>query len=98
MGNVTECHICNKEISLDRIYQDKGWRIEQRTAKLHHVIPIKYGGRKGDDNTIYLCQDCHSKVHKSISSNAIRMAYKANPYYFSGCVLQLRDIMHEKEQ
>jgi len=37
-------------------------------VEVHHIIPIKDGGKNVKDNLVYLCPNCHSMVHKGIIS------------------------------
>lgn len=39
---------------------------EDRNIELHHIIPISAGGSNNYFNLIYLCHDCHVKLHHAI--------------------------------
>ena len=32
------------------------------TGEIHHIIPLSEGGNSTEDNLIYLCSNCHSKI------------------------------------
>lgn len=36
---------------------------------LHHIIPISIGGTNEYYNLVYLCKDCHYKMHKMLNEN-----------------------------
>lgn len=57
---------------LKKNYQIKRLKIcsacgSKEKLELHHVIPIKIGGIDEYYNLIYLCHDCHMKMHKLIN-------------------------------
>ena len=37
--------------------------------ELHHIIPLAFGGTDDYFNLIYLCHDCHMKLHHTIYDN-----------------------------
>lgn len=37
--------------------------------ELHHIIPLAFGGTDDYFNLIYLCHDCHMKLHHKIYDN-----------------------------
>jgi len=36
----------------------------QEASELHHVVPLALGGNDIDSNKVWLCIECHNKVHK----------------------------------
>lgn len=34
--------------------------------ELHHIVPLAIGGNDDFYNLIYLCQDCHKRMHRNI--------------------------------
>ena len=41
----------------------------KENLELHHIIPIHLGGNDEYYNLIYLCHDCHMKMHLMIEEN-----------------------------
>lgn len=39
---------------------------EEKNLELHHIIPISLGGNNDYYNLLYLCHNCHKKIHKYI--------------------------------
>lgn len=38
-----------------------------KDLKLHHIIPLSWGGATTDGNCLTLCEACHRKVHRNLS-------------------------------
>lgn len=38
----------------------------KKNLELHHIVPMSCGGTDDYFNLIYLCHDCHTKIHKTI--------------------------------
>ena len=36
----------------------------KEATELHHVVPLALGGNDIDSNKVWLCIDCHNKIHK----------------------------------
>ena len=36
----------------------------KEASELHHVVPLALGGNDIDSNKVWLCIDCHNKIHK----------------------------------
>lgn len=36
----------------------------QEAFELHHVVPLALGGNDIDSNKVWLCIECHNKIHK----------------------------------
>ncbi len=51
-----KCELCGSTIEL----------------RLHHIVPLSWGGLSTDDNCITLCKDCHLKTHRILSRNLSR--------------------------
>jgi len=37
-------------------------------TELHHIVPLAFGGSNDYFNLVYLCHDCHTKLHREIYS------------------------------
>ncbi len=37
---------------------------EYRWINKHHIYPKKYFGKKGNNETVQLCLDCHADIHE----------------------------------
>jgi hypothetical protein len=35
--------------------------------KIHHIVPLSWGGVASEENCITLCQECHKSVHRKLS-------------------------------
>ena len=38
----------------------------KQELELHHIVPLELGGTDDFYNLIYLCKDCHKRMHKNI--------------------------------
>lgn len=36
----------------------------KEASELHHVIPLALGGNDIDSNKVWLCNECHNKIHE----------------------------------
>ena len=36
----------------------------KEASELHHVVPLALGGNDIDSNKVWLCIECHNKIHK----------------------------------
>jgi len=36
--------------------------------RLHHIVPLSWGGKSTEDNCITLCERCHRDVHKRLAT------------------------------
>ncbi len=41
----------------------------RNNLNLHHIIPFSIGGTNEYYNLVYLCEDCHKKIHKMMNEN-----------------------------
>jgi len=84
-----QCSVCQKEISLLSRGKAFGMTV-MRSAKKHHVRPIKYGGTNKKENIEYLCSRCHGKIHGIYQTMAIEIALKKDKRFFEGCFARLK--------
>lgn len=36
----------------------------KEASELHHIVPLALGGNDIDSNKVWLCIECHNKIHK----------------------------------
>lgn len=55
-----ECQICGEK--------------NKYTVEIHHIIPLKIGGKNDITNLVCLCANCHRKVHAPLENVSLMTA------------------------
>ena len=69
MAYKTECAICEWSLSDEEVsfvLEAKGKYMRQRGCELHHIVPVRKGGKGEFKNLILLCPNCHKKADLGI--------------------------------
>ena len=56
-----ECQDCGLQF---KIKTPSGVLLPLYWGEVHHIIPLKYGGRDSFENLILLCNNCHKQRHR----------------------------------
>lgn len=65
LSNINHCQICGKK---------------DCELSVHHIVPVRLGGKSIKRNVIKLCKECHTKVHKNMRE--ILMAHFESSFEF----------------
>jgi 5-methylcytosine-specific restriction endonuclease McrA len=83
-GHDTYQHIMRREIGRAHRWRLRKDKCDQcggiENLRLHHIVPITWGGLTSDDNCITLCHSCHWAIHeklKTLLSNELFLKYVA---------------------
>jgi 5-methylcytosine-specific restriction endonuclease McrA len=58
-------------IRLDKGCSNCGWK--EAACDIHHILPLKKGGKNEHKNLTVLCPNCHRLAHNNILTNLITL-------------------------